>query len=64
VAAYAELVGEALELRELVASADGSRVVRARATGAVGAPEALGHAVWQALVAAGARELLPEADRV
>jgi hydroxymethylbilane synthase len=63
VAAYATPRGETLELRALVASPDGARIVRARALGAIGAPEELGRTVWQSLVDAGASALLAETER-
>ena len=58
VAAYAEVLGEQLELRGLVATVDGSRLITARALGPVEAPEAVGIQVWEDLVRAGAGEIL------
>ena len=55
--AYATSRNGRLELRALVASADGERIVRARAEGSD--PEALGAAVAQSLRAQGAEALLP-----
>jgi hydroxymethylbilane synthase len=55
-AAYAELAGGVIHLRALVASADGSRIVRAEARGAD--PETLGATVVEALRARGAAEIL------
>jgi hydroxymethylbilane synthase len=54
--AHAELKGDALLLRGLVASADGRRVLRAQAEGAD--PEALGAAVASDLRRQGADEIL------
>ncbi|WP_240125699.1 hydroxymethylbilane synthase [Thermomonas alba] len=58
VAALATLHGTRLQLQGLVGSADDGRQVRAQAEGAADAPEALGQAVAQALLAQGARALL------
>jgi len=61
---YASLEGEAgqerLCVRAMVASPDGSRLLRREARGPLAAPEELGHSVAQALLAAGAGELLAE----
>jgi hydroxymethylbilane synthase len=57
-AAYAELEGGELRLRALVAALDGSRVVRARATGAPGEAAALGAQVARELRAGGGEALL------
>ena len=54
--AYAELSGDKIHLRALVASADGKRIVRAEGKGAD--PEALGAAVVEDLRARGATEVL------
>lgn len=58
VAALATLDGARLHLQGLVGSAGDGRRVRAEAEGAADAPEALGQAVAQALLAQGARALL------
>ena len=55
--AYATIGNGRLELQALVASADGARIVRARAEGRD--PEALGAAVAQSLREQGAEALLP-----
>src|SRR5437868_6128258 len=55
--AYATIGDGGLELQALVASADGARIVRARAEGRD--PEALGAAVAQSLREQGAEALLP-----
>ena len=54
--AFAELSGDKIHLRALVASADGKRIVRAEGKGAD--PEALGAAVVEQLRARGATEVL------
>jgi hydroxymethylbilane synthase len=56
--AHAECEGSSLKLRALVASPDGSRVIRAEAVGSVGEPEAVGAEVAAALRARGADALL------
>ena len=58
VAALAALDGEGLHLRGLVGAVADGRCVRAEATGAREAPEALGIAVAEALLAQGARALI------
>jgi hydroxymethylbilane synthase len=63
VAAYAEVAGPDLDLRGLVATPDGKRIVRACASGPKAEPEALGRALWDRLVAAGADEVLREGAR-
>jgi hydroxymethylbilane synthase len=61
---YAALEGERdnehLWLRAMVASPDGSRLLRREARGSLAVPEELGRSVAQALLAAGADELLAE----
>jgi len=56
IGAHATVEGPAIHLQALVASIDGSRVVRDRATG--GNPVALGRELGERLLAAGAREIL------
>jgi hydroxymethylbilane synthase len=56
--AYAEADGARLQLRALVASADGARVVRARVAGPATDPEALGRQAADQLRAQGAVEIL------
>jgi len=56
--AYAEMVGESLRLRALVAAPDGKRTVRAESKGSVENPEALGDLVAGQLRAQGADEIL------
>ena len=59
VAALARLQGNRLRLDGLVGSAADGRLVRAHAEGSAAAPRPLGDEVAQALLAAGAGELLP-----
>ncbi len=59
-AAYAELDGDALWLRALVASRDGARVLRAESRGPRADGVALGQAVAEDLLAQGAAEILAE----
>ena len=56
--AYAEIWGETLRLRALVAAPDGKRVARAEATGTADAPDALGMQVADLLRERGAAEIL------
>ena len=64
IAAYASREGEQLRLRALVASLDGSRVIRAEQCGARSEPEPLGAAVGEKLLAEGALPLLQMAQSV
>ena len=57
-AAYAELAGNRVRLRALVASADGKRVIRSELAAGVADPEALGNRVAQDLRRQGASEIL------
>ena len=52
-----------LEMHAVVASADGSRIVRTTLSGAADAPEELGHRIADALAAQGARDILAELER-
>jgi hydroxymethylbilane synthase len=61
--AHAVPAGDSLHLRALVASADGRRIVRAEATGAIGDPEDLGRRVADELRAQGAAEILATLTR-
>jgi hydroxymethylbilane synthase len=63
VAGHAVLDGDALQLRALVGSPDGQRMVRGERHGTASAPEALGAALAAELLAAGAREILDEVQR-
>ena len=56
--AYAELAGQRLRLRALVASADGRRVARADCVGTASEPEALAHEAVAALRRQGADQIL------
>ena len=58
VGAHAMLAGGGLELRGIVASTDGTRIVRSLKMGSVEAPEELGREVAGELLLLGARELL------
>jgi hydroxymethylbilane synthase len=58
VAAFAQRVGDALQLQGLVGDASDGRIVRAADHGAVAEPETLGRRVAQALLAQGAAGLL------
>lgn len=61
-AAYAQLEGDELWLRGLVASRDGRRVLRAEGRSPRSAGPALGHAVAEDLLAQGAGEILAEIE--
>jgi hydroxymethylbilane synthase len=58
IAAHAVLQGDTLDLRALVGTVDGSRVLRAAARGPRSAPEPLGESVAAELLAGGAAEIL------
>jgi hydroxymethylbilane synthase len=58
IAGYAELEGERIILRGLVAEPDGSRLLRDTATGSAADPQALGRQLAERLLAAGAGPLL------
>lgn len=58
IAAYANLEGDRLRLRAMVATPDGKRFASAEATGAPQAPQALGAMVAEALRQQGAAEIL------
>lgn len=58
IAAHAVLQGDTLDLRALVGTVDGSRVLRAEARGPRSAPEPLGESVAAELLAGGAAEIL------
>ena len=60
IGAYAELEGDQLWLRGLVGSPDGRQILRAECRGAASAPEALGQALADQLLAQGAAHLLSE----
>ena len=59
-AAFAELNGDALSLRALVASPDGVRMVRAERSGPAAEAEAIGVAAARELLDAGAAAILQE----
>jgi hydroxymethylbilane synthase len=52
-----------LEMHAVVASVDGSRIVRTTLSGAADAPEELGQRIADALAAEGARDILAELER-
>jgi hydroxymethylbilane synthase len=58
IAAYANSAGAQLHLRGVVASLDGSRLIRTAAAGSPNDPEGLGEAVAMNLLEQGAREIL------
>jgi hydroxymethylbilane synthase len=58
VGAFAEITGERLSLTAVVASPDGSRLIRASAIGSLMKPEDLGSRVAEDLLSQGAREIL------
>ena len=60
-AASAALNGDSIDLQALVGAIDGTRLVRVERSGSVSSPAALGAAVAEALLAAGAGPLLAEA---
>ena len=60
IAAYGEVEGKTLHLRAIVASPDGSGLLRAEGIGPAKAPEELGREVGEKLLAQGAAELLEE----
>ncbi|GIW41275.1 MAG: hypothetical protein KatS3mg076_1852 [Candidatus Binatia bacterium] len=63
IAAYAEVEGEDLVLRALIASLDGARVVRGENRGHLRDARALGEALAERLLHAGGREILDEIER-
>lgn len=62
IAAFGQIEGEALVLTGMVASLDGKRLVRQAIRGETSAPEQVGQALAEALLAAGADEILREID--
>jgi hydroxymethylbilane synthase len=62
IAAFGQIEGESLQLAGMVASLDGKRMVRQVRRGGAGAPEEVGHALAEQLLAAGAEEILREID--
>jgi len=62
VAGHAQISGKTLQLRALVGRPDGSEILRAEDSGPVDAPEALGIAVADRLLASGARAILDELE--
>lgn len=62
VASFATIKGDTLTIDALVASVDGSRVIRERSTGPTGDAEAIGREVATRMLERGAGELLAEAQ--
>ena len=62
IAAFGHIEGETLGLTGMVASLDGKRMVRQAIQGETSAPEQAGQALAEALLAAGAEEILREID--
>lgn len=62
IAAFGQIEGESLQLTGMVASLDGKRMVKQVCRGDVSAPEEVGHALAEQLLAAGAEEILREID--
>ncbi len=62
IAAFGQIDGEALVLTGMVASLDGKRMVRQAIRGEASAPEQAGQALAEALLAAGAEDILREID--
>ena len=62
IAAFGQIEGEALVLTGMVASLDGKRLLRQAVRGEAGAPEQAGQTLAEALLAAGAGEILREID--
>jgi len=61
IAAYGQLKGDVLELQGLVATEDGTRIVRGSASGDSQDPEALGHKLAAELLKKGADQILNQA---
>lgn len=62
IAAFGQIEGESLQLTGMVASLDGKRMVKQVRRGDASAPEEVGHALAEQLLAAGAEEILREID--
>jgi hydroxymethylbilane synthase len=62
IAAFGQTEGESLQLTGMVASLDGKRMVKKVHRGDAGAPEEVGQALAEQLLAAGAEEILREID--
>jgi hydroxymethylbilane synthase len=63
IGAYAEVRGEQLHLRGLVAALDGSRLVRDEIHGSVGGSDELGAELAERVLAAGGEQILEEVRR-
>jgi hydroxymethylbilane synthase len=64
IGAYARIEGERVHIEGIVISLDGSREVRASATGSISEPAAAGVQVAEELLARGADAILAEAQQV
>jgi len=62
IAAFGKIEGESLQLTGMVASLDGKRMVKQVRRGDASAPEEVGYALAEQLLAAGAEEILREID--
>jgi hydroxymethylbilane synthase len=62
IAAFGRIEGEALVLAGMVADLDGKRMLRQAIQGEAGAPEQVGQALAEALLAAGAGDILREIE--
>lgn len=62
IAAFGQIEGKALVLTGMVASLDGKRLIRQAIRGEASAPEQMGQALAEGLLAAGADEILREID--
>jgi hydroxymethylbilane synthase len=58
IGSFAELVGEHIQLRGLVATPDGKTILRAQSIGDIDSPEETGKAVAEQLIAQGAADIL------
>ena len=58
IGSFAELEGENITLRGLVATPDGSTILRSEHSGSIDAPEEVGIAVAESLIAQGAADIL------
>jgi hydroxymethylbilane synthase len=64
IGAYAQIDGETVHMAAIVSALDGSREVRASATGSIHEPEVAGVRAADALLARGADTILAQAQRV
>jgi hydroxymethylbilane synthase len=64
IAAYGEIIEEALTLVGLVASIDGTTVIRERFSGVIGSAEDIGIALADRLLSKGAKEIMAQAEHL